>query len=223
MWMPTADRREREKEALRQSIVEAARDIVAEDGLDALSMRAIADRIEYSPGTIYLYFRDKEEILREVIAAGFERMNEAAGEEIARLEAGAGPLEHYRALGRAYARFALESTPFFRAMFEVPPVPCEDGPEPRTEAGPMGHERVIATLQDSIDAGLIDFGDARRAAAIGWALVHGLSTLYLTGHLHDVAPDREAFLELLEGAMDSLGRGWRSDRPAAETSSPPAA
>ena len=221
--MATAKRREREKEALRQSIVEAARDIVAEDGLDALSMRAIADRIEYSPGTIYLYFQDKEEILREVIAAGFERMNEAAGEEIARLGPDASPLHHYRALGRAYARFALESTPFFRAMFEVPPVPCAEVPEPQTEAGPMGAERVIAALEESADAGLIDIDDARRASAIGWSLIHGLCTLYLTGHLHDVAPDRESFFDLLEGAMDSLGHGWQTGQAAGETPTTPAA
>ena len=56
--------REKAKEALRTRIVEAARDIVSEEGLDALSMRALAERIAYSPATIYLYFRDKEELLR---------------------------------------------------------------------------------------------------------------------------------------------------------------
>jgi AcrR family transcriptional regulator len=74
--MGIAERREREKEALRTLIIEAARDILSEQGLDALSMRAIAERIEYSPATIYLYFRDKDELIREVVCAGFERLHE---------------------------------------------------------------------------------------------------------------------------------------------------
>src|SRR5690606_39937486 len=55
--MRSAQSREVAKEALRTKIVEAARDIVSEEGLDALSMRALAERIEYSPATIYLHFQ----------------------------------------------------------------------------------------------------------------------------------------------------------------------
>ncbi|MEX0893041.1 MAG: helix-turn-helix domain-containing protein, partial [Gemmatimonadota bacterium] len=58
--MGIAERREREREQVRTLIVEAARDILSAEGLEALSMRAIAERIEYSPATIYLYFKDKD-------------------------------------------------------------------------------------------------------------------------------------------------------------------
>src|SRR5690554_886786 len=99
--MGIAERRGRDREALRTRIVEAARDIVSEAGLDALSMRSIAERIEYSPGTIYLYFRDKNELLGEVIHAGFERMGEYIESEFQSLGADSSPTMQHRALGRA--------------------------------------------------------------------------------------------------------------------------
>src|SRR5680860_149798 len=120
--MGIVERREREKEALRTRIVEAARDIVSEAGLEALSMRALAERIEYSPATLYLYFRDKDELIREVVFEGFRRMGEcmcAEGEGLGK-DADAG--QQHRASGRGYARFALENTAYFRVMFELPTV-----------------------------------------------------------------------------------------------------
>jgi AcrR family transcriptional regulator len=66
--------REREREQLRHDIVTAARDLLLEQGLSGLSMRSIADRIEYSPATIYLYFKDKDELVGEVVHTGFELM-----------------------------------------------------------------------------------------------------------------------------------------------------
>ena len=120
--MAIAGSREKAKEALRTRIVEAARDIVSEEGLDALSMRALAERIEYSPATIYLYFRDKEELLRDVVEQGFRRMSATVQEQTAALGEGASAAERHRALGRAYARFALDNTAYFRVMFEIPGV-----------------------------------------------------------------------------------------------------
>src|SRR5690349_13484924 len=107
--MGIAERREREKEALRTRIVEAARDIVSEEGLDALSMRAIAERIEYSPATIYLYFRDKDALLREVVEEGFHRLGEYMREELEVVRGADNPAEEYLAMGRGYVRFAIEN------------------------------------------------------------------------------------------------------------------
>jgi AcrR family transcriptional regulator len=210
-----AERRERDKEALRGSMVEAARDIISERGLDALSIRAIAERIEYSPGTIYLYFRDKNELLGEVIQAGFGRMREYIEAELERVGGGADAVQQHRALGRAYARFALENTAYFRVMFELPTVPqvveghrCSphaDAPDAPDAAGDL----LVMTVQRAIDAGLYRISDAQEGAVIAWGLVHGLTSLYLSGHLGGSVESSEAFLSLVEAAMDSLGQGWR--------------
>jgi AcrR family transcriptional regulator len=211
--MGIAERREREKEALRTRIVEAARDIVSERGLDGLSMRGIAERIEYSPATIYLYFRDKEDLLGEVIEAGFARMGEYIEEEMGRLAGERNPALEHRALGRAYARFGLENTAYFRVMFELPTVPqlecatqCDGGHPTGVPEGSW--EYVVGTVRRAMDAGLFAAGDPLKATTIAWGLIHGLTSLYLSGHLSEVATSHEAFLELVEMAMDSLGSGF---------------
>ncbi|MEX2583368.1 MAG: TetR/AcrR family transcriptional regulator [Gemmatimonadota bacterium] len=208
--MGIAERREREKEALRTRIVEAARDIISDRGLDALSMRSIAERIEYSPGTIYLYFKDKEELLGEVIKAGFERMGEYIEEELAVAGPEADAVSQHRALGRAYARFALENTAYFRVMFELPTVAqveCVD--ECRGGEGSMASENLLVeTIQRAMDAGLYQLEDAETGALIAWGLLHGLTSLYVSGHLAMTIPTHDAFLALVEKAMDSLGSGW---------------
>jgi AcrR family transcriptional regulator len=214
--MGIAERKERDREALRTRIVEAARDIVSDEGLDALSMRAIAERIEYSPATIYLHFRDKDELVREVVLAGFERMNEYGEEEFAKLGEEVNPTEQHRAMGRAYARFALENTAYFRVMFELPsvaqapcPADCEEmRDEGRDARAGQAWESMVSNIQQAIDAGLFRMPSAERAAVISWGLIHGLTSLYLSGHLRRVA-SHEEFLALIEEAMDTLGVGWK--------------
>lgn len=209
--MGIAERREREKEALRTRMVEAARDIVSEEGLDALSMRAIAERIEYSPATIYLYFRDKDALLREVVEVGFGRMGEYIAEELAVVGEDALPGEQYLALGRGYVRFAIENTAYFRVMFELPKVAQID-PEMCTGGGGLNVDSPrdfgIATVQRAIDAGHFQLPDARRGALVGWAQVHGLTSLYLGGHLANEVASNGDFLDLVEEAMAMLQKGW---------------
>ena len=210
--MGIAERREREKEALRTRIVEAARDIVSEEGLDALSMRAIAQRAEYSPATIYLYFRDKDALLREVIQAGFERMGEYMREELEEVGTASSPAEQYLALGRGYVRFAIENTAYFRVMFELPTVAHMDSlPEGCVAGAAEGlapHDFAAATVQRAIDDGYFQMPDARRGTVVGWGLVHGLTSLYLSGHLAEHVTTHGDFLDLVEEAMAMLRTGW---------------
>lgn len=218
LLMSSMESREQAKEALRTRIVEAARDIVSEEGLDALSMRALGERIEYSAATIYLHFRDKEELLHEVVEEGFRRLSAAVNAQTAALGPAANAAERHRALGRGYAHFALENTAYFRVMFELPTVARvgpRDGclPEGRAEAAGSWCQ-VVETVQQAIDEGLIQVEDARHGAVVAWGLVHGLTSLYLSGHLAATVGGHEEFLQMLEVAMDTLGAGWR---PGAET------
>ena len=211
--MDTAERRE-PKDDLRERIVEAARDIVGEAGLDALSMRALAVRIGYSPATIYLHFQDKDEILRGVMEEGFKRLAETMAREQAELPAEATALERFAGSGRAYAKFALENTGYFRAMFKMPRVASmEVCPEPAVDGngvGPEGRrEYGVELVRRAIAAGEMSARDAERAAVIGWAVMHGLTSLFLSGHLSDCATSREEFMDLIDGAIETLGSGWR--------------
>lgn len=205
--MGVAERREREREQLRSDIVDAARDLLLEQGLGALSMRAIAERIEYSPATIYLYFRDKEELVRAVVQAGFERLSELMAAELAKLGETATAAEQYGATGRAYARFGVEHPAYFRVMFELPSSAQVECPgDGRSEWGAF--DQVVCLVEQAVARGEIQTPDAARVAVTGWGLIHGLTTLYLTGHLGGVATTPVEFYELVEDAMGWMNRGW---------------
>jgi AcrR family transcriptional regulator len=213
--MGIAERREREREALRTSILEAARDILSEEGLDALSMRAIAERVEYSPATLYLHFRDKDELIHCVVQEGFERLGAYMAEEVEECGPEATAAAHHFAMGRAYARFALENTAYFRVMFELPTgaqVECPaDAGHVMAADSSFGH--LVGTVQRAIDAGQLRMPDALRGALIGWSLVHGIVSLFLAGHLTGAVADAGEVLDLIEEAMHAMYEGTRG--PAA--------
>ena len=74
--MGVQERKARQKENLRQEILDAARDLFVREGVENVSIRRIAERIEYSPGTIYLYFNDKAEILKTLCEETFSRLDQ---------------------------------------------------------------------------------------------------------------------------------------------------
>ena len=111
--MGPTNRREREKEELKSQILDAARYLFARDGYDSVTMRAIAERIEYSPRTIYLHFQDKEDLVRELCRHDFQEF----GQGFAKLAGMKDPVERLKALGLAYAKFAEEFPNHYRLMF----------------------------------------------------------------------------------------------------------
>src|SRR5262252_3839278 len=108
--MGTTERRERERQELRTKILDAARELFASEGYEAVTMRKIAERIEYSPTAIYLCFKDKEAVLREICDADFGALAQRFA-AIARL---ADPRERVMAAGRAYAEFGLTHPNHYR-------------------------------------------------------------------------------------------------------------
>jgi AcrR family transcriptional regulator len=71
--MGISERKEREKQEMREKILLVATEMFIEEGYDKTSIRKIADKIEYSPATIYLYFKDKDEIFHAIHDKGFDK------------------------------------------------------------------------------------------------------------------------------------------------------
>ncbi|MDQ6763855.1 MAG: TetR/AcrR family transcriptional regulator, partial [Bacteroidota bacterium] len=113
--MTVANRKQREKEEMRTLILDAVRSIFLEKGYDQTSIRNIAERIEYSPGTIYLYFKEKDEIFHALHEEGFRRMLT----RMQPLQHVADPFERLKALGKVYIEFAQENKDFYDLMFIV--------------------------------------------------------------------------------------------------------
>jgi AcrR family transcriptional regulator len=178
--MGPSERREREKQEVRQKILDAARELFAEHGYDAVTMRKIAEKIEYSPTAIYLHFKDKEELIRELCENDFYTfsLRFAAINAIEDVE------ERFRAAGQAYVDFALEHPNQYRLMF-MTPHPCDPGAEAMKRRG-NPREDAYAYLRELIQTGMDlgrirkDVKDAELVAQTVWAALHGVISLEIT-------------------------------------------
>jgi len=177
-----ADRKLREKTERRQAILEAALRLFTEQGFEKVSMRNIADAIEYSPATIYLYFKDKNVLLFDLQTQGFEML----AQELKAIDAAAQPAEQLRAVGEHFLGFALRHPELFELMFIM------SGPMVAAQAcagevvwpgGCSAFKQVMAIVQRGIDSGVFRPQNAETTALMVWAQVHGLAALYLRQRL----------------------------------------
>jgi len=100
---------------MTKRILDGARSVFLKNGYERSSMRNIADEINYSPGTIYFYFKDKGEIFHKLYEEGF-RLLLNNSKVLDHVE---DPFERLRANGRAYIQFALENKDYYNLMFLV--------------------------------------------------------------------------------------------------------
>jgi AcrR family transcriptional regulator len=198
------DRRERERAEFREDVLAAARKIVLEEGFDGLTMRKIADAIEYAPGTIYLYFESRDAIAFELCRAGFEQFYAA----LAPASAKADPLERFAELGRRYVDFGLENPETYRLIFMEDPKYTSAGFQEQAEADDSpGHQAlgILVGIFDELRAQkrLKSSADSLVLAETIWAAVHGIVSLKITCHGHPQASAEE----LLQSMLASLAAG----------------
>lgn len=156
------------------AILEAARDLLAGGGIDALSMRAVAARVGVSATAIYNYFENKQALVENVISMGFARFDKYLREAVA--DRPDGSAERLEALGEAYIRFALENREYFRVLFAMHaelPRDIEELPEG------SGYALFRQSVIDAMKAGTIRETDPDLVVLYLWTLVHGLVTLLL--------------------------------------------
>lgn len=178
--MGTKERRAREKEELKEKILDAARELFVAQGYEAVTMRKIAAAIEYSPTAIYLHFADKEAIVRELCDTDFAHLA-SHFRKIAKI---ADPLERLRAAGRAYAGFGAKHPNHYRMMF-MTPHPPHDPASSRIEVGNPEQDAYAFlkwTVGEAIAQGRLrpELGDVELASQIVWAGVHGIVSLRLS-------------------------------------------
>lgn len=186
--MGTVERREREKAELRQLILDTARKLFADKGFESVSMRAIADAIEYSPTAIYLYFPDKEALFRQICHADFASLAQAF-QRIGRID---DPVERIRHVGRAYVRFGIAHPQHYRLMF-MTPMNFELGPEEREAMGDPsrdGYAFLRQCVQDAVADGAFcdEHRDVELLCQTLWAAMHGVTALQIT-HGNDPCTD----------------------------------
>ena len=188
------------------AILEAARDLLAEGGLDALSMRATAARVGLSATAIYNYFENKQALVDRVVLSGFERFNVYMREAASRAPEGSADRIH--ALGEAYIRFALENQQYFKVLFTMQPDRQRELDE-LPEHG--GYFLFRQSVVDAMDSGELRRADPDIVVMYLWSHVHGLVTLFLAckpdpvcSHTGKSLNAPELFLRCREFVMDGL-------------------
>lgn len=174
--MGSAERRTRERTETRQIILDAAREMFVQHGYEATTMRAIAQKIEYTPTAIYHHFQNKEALLAQLCNIDFRALA-SVFQQIGRIE---DPIERLRRICAAYVDFALEHPMHYQLMFMTQhPLVMEKDPlgDPRENA----YAFLRQTCQDAIDSGRLrpEFSDPDELAQIAWASVHGLMALHI--------------------------------------------
>jgi AcrR family transcriptional regulator len=172
------ERRTRERVETRQRILDAARDMFVQHGYEATTMRAIADRIEYTPTAIYHHFRNKEALLTELCSTDFRALA-AAFQRIERIE---NPIERLRRIGEAYMAFALEHPMQYQLMFMTRhPSVSDERAAVRGDPSEDAYAFLRATCADVIATGRLrpDFDDPDEVAQMAWSSLHGLIALQI--------------------------------------------
>lgn len=203
--MTIKDRKARQKQLLRQEILDAARDIFVKEGYDRLSMRRVADKIEYSPTAIYLHFRDKDELVFSLCEETFSRLVR----ELESLDGGKDPIARLKLGLRRYVDFGLKNPQHYIATFIVPHAERDD---PKIAArykddSTMGM-RALGILRAQVEACVsakklrrVNVDTATRAL---WSAIHGVTSLLIAFPAFPWG-DREAVIEtLIESVVDGL-------------------
>lgn len=169
---------------LREALIVATAELVEQRGAENFSLADACRCAGVSTAAPYRHFRDKQEILEEITARGFDTMKQRSMAAVE--EHGSGTLEGITAMGRSYVAFAVEEQATFRLMF---------GQNPQLKASELvencGHacfDNVIGEVAKYCESNGIE-GDAREIAVQLWTFVHGAASLIIDGDYEKVAAD----------------------------------
>ena len=177
--MGAQERRVRQKPLLRQEILDAARDILAREGYEGLSMRKVARRIDYSPTAIYLHFKDRDDLVSSVC----EQLMAGLAKELKQVaDRHSDPLVALKKALRRYVEFGLKHPQHYQATFGIP---HGHGAEkdarqqaPATMAT-QAFEFLPRLVGECVKQKKLAKVDVRTASCALWAGVHGITSLLI--------------------------------------------
>lgn len=198
--MGIVERRQRQKEEVKHEIIKMAWDMVQKDGWQALSIRKIADAIEYSVPVIYDHFENKEAILLEFGKKGFRKLAEKLEEA---KQTCCTPEDKIKAMADAYWDFALNNVQLYQLMFGIGMASCE------SEKCTAEYERFIDTMIEPIEEALAEHKRTDVDACLKyhtlWSLMHGLISIKITGNSPaDAALNKMVLDDAISGYIKNL-------------------
>jgi len=152
--MGITERREREKAQRRVDIIEAAERVFLAEGVEAATMDDVADAAELSKGTLYLYFKSKEDLYLAILVRGMEMLRGKFKAAVASHDLG---IDKIAAVGRAYFEFFQDHPDYFEAMlfFESSEPPADDDAGYAADCAEIGDD-LFAITADAVSAGIAD-------------------------------------------------------------------
>lgn len=200
--MGITERRVRQRNALRREILDAATEMFAEQGFERVSMRKLAERVEYSPTAIYLHFRDKEALFHAVCEEAFGRLIRRLEKQ--RQKHADDPLGCLKAGLLEYIDFGLKHPDHYMVAFmnrsNVREQPFEGS------AGEQAFSFLRRTVADGVAAGVFRPIDVELTSQVLWMSVHGLVSLLVAKEGFPFAPRRALEEELLATLVRGLVR-----------------
>jgi len=193
--------------------------LFVQEGFENVSIRRIAEIIEYSPTTIYLYFSDKDEIFFHLHEMGFQKMMEMNKD----LDEIHNPLLRLHKMGENYIQFGMENPELYDLMF-IQKEPMEKLTEMgcNWENGDAALTRLRNTITECMDKGYIAKGDPTVLSLSVWSMVHGLVSLATRERLEKLVPEKDKVLPMIRqsltwliNTLDISGKGAET-RPSGE-------
>ena len=170
-------RRKGHRGQVRKLLLDSAAAVFVEVGLEALSMRKVAERAGYTATTLYRYFEDKDELVFAMVSEGLAAFTAALREG---RDGGDDPLSQIEGMGLAYVRFGLDHPTLYRLLFIQRPDflgrPRGDVQTLRVESFSLLREAV----SHAMGTGAAAPGDAAAVSISLWAVVHGVASLAIT-------------------------------------------
>jgi AcrR family transcriptional regulator len=201
--MGISERRERERDEVRRKILDAARELFMAEGYDRVTMRRIAEAIEYSPTTIYNHFKDKDDLVNALCHEEFSQLLGALD-----LRAPAGdPVQWIRQIGAAYAAFGLANPNHYRFMFMT----SIRGDHEVSAPGRQSFELLRTAVARAIKTGAFVKGDVDTIAQVLWANIHGAVALLITYQPHQF-PGAPPAPDLVDQVLENGLRGFLKKR-----------
>ena len=183
-------RRERQKEELRAAILRAASELFYEKGYENFSLRQVAERIGYTPTTLYLYFHDKDDLLFAAVQNGFSAFDQRMRQVAIDVEE---PMARLEALGRAYIAWGIENPALYQLMFmqradfallprldDDESVLLQGKPADDEEARSVARQMLVSAVADAMKVGALKPSSPLIVADVLWSGVHGLVALALS-------------------------------------------
>jgi AcrR family transcriptional regulator len=208
--MSALSRRRKHREELRRLILDAAREIFVRQGYESFSMRKLAEKIEYSPGSVYLHFKNKEELFECLVDESFARLLKTLsalrnGKELQ------DPVEELKKGMRAYVEFGLRNPNDYRFAFMLKP-PMVKRPY-KVHGAFESLRNIVGRCVGEKRFRPVDVETTSQAL---WASIHGITSLLIQRPAFPWVPKKGLITQIVNTAVDSLVAEVRATAQAGE-------